>query len=94
MPEHFQIPSPRKRGEGKGEGQTRSLGRPSPSPAALRASASQPCGHFGSLTPYPCPPRLRRALARCAGRGESSDACKLSILPNIQTVRRQIQQAV
>ena len=41
-----------------------------PSPAALRASASQPCGHFGSYTPHPCLRGFAAPSPAFAGRGE------------------------
>jgi rare lipoprotein A len=47
------------------------VGDAGPSPAAPRAATSQPFRHFGTSTPYPLPPRLRRALAHFVGRGDS-----------------------
>ena len=38
-----------------------------PSPSAPRAPASPPYGHFGSFTPPPLPPQLRRAMGHGGG---------------------------
>jgi len=48
--------------------------RADPLPPDLRPSASQPCGHFGSFTALPLPPRLSPRPRRCAGEAITAAA--------------------
>jgi len=44
-----------------------------PSPASMRSATSQPCGHFGSVTPHTCHTRASRAPSpAAAARGKAS----------------------